>query len=137
MRRSQEYDLMCRLMQRGARIAVDPEVLTHIHLQATGSVSTQKLDATWTRYIALRERIVEHVQRTMPDRDLHPFHQVIFDGIRTLYAYAPQDAEAHYKRIFPRGFTPSRSPATGAGYRVLHRILGFAWANPVRRSLSA
>ncbi|MBK7382287.1 MAG: glycosyltransferase family 2 protein [Flavobacteriales bacterium] len=133
MKSSQEYDLMFRLLQQGVQVAFDPEVGTHIHLQASGSVSTSQLDATWIRFIALRERIIAHVARTMPDRDLRPFLQVLFDSLRTLYPYAPKHATDEYRRLFPEGFAPQLSPATGRMYIVLHRVLGFAKANRVRQ----
>jgi hypothetical protein len=134
LKSSQEYDLLFRLLQRGAALAYDPEPLTEVHLRS-GSISTSSLEGTWRRFIALRQRIVAHLAATAPDRDLRPFHQVLFDSIRTLYPYAPDEAAALYRSALPKGFVPQRSPATGGGYLLLHRVLGFAMANRLREGL--
>ncbi len=137
MKSSQEYDLMFRLLQHESTIVFDEAVLTNIHLQASGSVSTSKLDGTWLRFIELRTRIMDHVRTTLPQVDPQPYHQVLFDSIRTLYPYAPERAVALYKEHLPRDFTPGLSPATGRGYLLLHRALGFSLANKVRGLMSA
>lgn len=133
MRSSQEYDLLFRLLQRGARVTHVSAMLTEVHLQGTGSISTQRLDLTWKRFIELRVRIIEHLRTEQPALDLSPYWQLLFDSVRTLYAYDPDEAIKLHARLLPSGFVPSVSPATGRGYLVLHRVLGFAWANRVRR----
>jgi glycosyltransferase involved in cell wall biosynthesis len=133
---SQEYDLMFRMMQHGARVAYAPEPLTVIYRQPGDSISTKRLDMTYTRFIALRARILAHLRSTQPDLDKHPFEQVLFDAIRTLYPYAPARAVELYHAHFPNGFRPTRSSATGRGYLFLHLILGFDLANRARRALS-
>lgn len=133
---SQEYDLMFRMMQHGARVAYAPDALTVIHRQASDSISTKRLDMTYTRFIALRARILAHVRATQPTRNARPFEQVLFDALRTLYPHAPARANDLFRLHFPRGFTPGLSSATGRGYLLLHGLLGFAWANRVRQALS-
>lgn len=129
---SQEYDLMFRMLQQGARVVHDPEVLTEIHQRPGGSISQTGLDRNWERFVDLRVRIVEHLRKTRPDLDLQPYLQVLFDSIRTLYLHAPDRAVALYKSHMPRGFVPQRSPATGKGYLLLHRLFGFSLANRLR-----
>jgi len=133
---SQEYDLMFRMMQHGSRVGYAPDPLTVIHRQAGDSISTKRLDMTYTRFIALRARILAHVRATQPGRDARPFEQVLFDALRTLYPHAPDRAIELYRLHFPAGFTPGQSSATGRGYLLLHRLLGFARANRVRQALS-
>lgn len=135
MKSSQEYELMFRLLKNGVRPLFDPEVLTHVYLRASGSVSTSKLDKAWTRFILLRADIIEHLATTQPSLDLRPHRQVLFDSIRTLYPYSPKDAVEFHQRLLPRDFSPSPSPATGRGYLVLHKLFGFATANRIRRLL--
>ena len=137
MKSSQEYDLMFRLLQQHSTILFDDSVLTNIHLQASGSVSTRKLDGTWLRFIELRTRIIDHVRSTLPHVDPQPYHQVLFDSIRTLYPYSPEQAVALYEQHLPKGFSPGLSTATGRGYLLLHRTLGFSLANKVRGLMSA
>ncbi len=135
MRSSQEYDLMFRLLQHGARLAFHPEVLTVVYEQR-GSVSSAQLDGTWTRFVELRARIIAHLGTTDPRKDLRPHHQVLFDSLRTLYAHAPAAAVELHHRHMPSDFVPGISPATGRGYLLLHRIFGFERANRLRQLLS-
>lgn len=134
LRSSQEYDLMFRMMQRGARVVIDDALLTDVYLRKTGSISQGRQDRNWERFIDLRVRILDHLARVKSPSALEPYRQVLFDSIRTLYPHAPQRAAELY-RTHLRGFAPQRSPATGAGYLLLHRILGFSWANRLRHLL--
>mgnify|MGYP001197164189 CR=1 FL=1 len=136
MKSSQEYDLMFRFLQHDAHLLFDAEVLTDIHIRDGGSVSTSRLDGTWTRFIELRTRIIDHIAHARPGTDLHPYHQVLFDSIRTLYPHAPREAVALYRKHLPKDFKPGTSPATGKGYLLLHRLLGFSLANRVRQLFS-
>jgi glycosyltransferase involved in cell wall biosynthesis len=129
---SQEYDLMFRMLQQGVRVVHDPEVLTEIHQRPGGSISQTGLERNWERYVDLRIRIVEHLRNTHPDLDLQPYLQVLFDSIRILHIHSPQRAKEIHRAQFPDGFVPNRSPATGNGYLLLHRLFGFNWANRLR-----
>lgn len=129
---SQEYDLMFRLLQRGAHIVHDDQELTIIHERGGDSISQTNLDRNWIRFVELRGRILEHITQQLPDLDPAPYQQVLFDSIRTLHLHDPTKANELFQRYFPKGYLPSTSPATGRGYLILHRMLGFRWANRVR-----
>jgi glycosyltransferase involved in cell wall biosynthesis len=133
---SQEYDLMFRMLQNGARVVRDEAILTEIHQRASGSISQTNMDRNWRRFVELRARVVEHLRKAEPDLDLQPHLQVLFDSLRTYYPFDPKAAVELHRKFIPSDFTPSRSPATGRGYLLLHRILGFATANKVRGLLS-
>lgn len=133
---SQEYDLLFRMLQRGARAVHDNEPLTCIH-RRSGSISTADPGATWKRFVDLRMRILHHVERNHPGKDVRPFHQALFDSLRTWHAFHPAEAERVYRQALPPGFKPGRSAATGRFYLLLHRAFGFAWANRIRNSFSA
>ena len=135
MTSSQEYELMFRLLRNGAHLAFDPEVHTEVHLQH-GSISSGKLDRTWSRFIELRVLILAHIEQEHPNIDPTPYRQVLFDSIRTLYPHAPQRSVDLYKQHLA-GFMPTRSAATGQLYLVLHRVLGYQLANRVRWMFSA
>jgi glycosyltransferase involved in cell wall biosynthesis len=132
LRSSQEYDLMFRLLKNDARVVYDPEVLTEIHQRTSGSISQTGIEHNWERFVDLRIRIIEHLRSTRPDPELEPYLQVLFDSIRTYYLHAPDRAVAIYETHMPTGFIPVRSTATGAGYLLLHRLLGFRRANRLR-----
>lgn len=135
LKSSQEYDLMFRMVQLGARIAYDPEPLTEVHLQASGSVSTTNLAAKWKRYIDLRRRIIAHVEQNGIEHNSGTMRQALFDAIRILYPHDPDGAESLYAQCFPNGYKPARSAATGAAYVALHKLLGFRLANRIARAL--
>ena len=130
---SQEYDLMFRMLKNGASVIYDDRILTHIHQRSGGSISQTNLDRNWVRSVELREKIIAHLIASGDRRDLRPFHQVLFDDIRTLYLHSPEKAIELYERAIPKEFVPMRSTATGGTYLLLHRLLGFKLANRVRR----
>lgn len=132
---SQEYDLMFRMLAQGTRIVQDDVVLTEIHKRDQGSISQTGGPSNWRRYVELRARIIAHVKTHFPERDLHPYYQVLFDGVRTLFAFDPATAITLYERHLPADFVPGPSSATGRGYLLLHRLFGFERANRLRRLL--
>ncbi|MBL7983258.1 MAG: glycosyltransferase family 2 protein [Flavobacteriales bacterium] len=132
---SQEYDLMFRMLQHGARVVHDPEVLTEIHQRPGGQISQTSVDRNWVRFVELRARILDHLHTERPDLDLRPYQQVLFDSIRTLYLHAPTKAIDLYHRLLPKGYVPQRSTATGRGYLILHHLFGFTLANRLRSFL--
>lgn len=130
-RSSQEYDLLFRMMQRGARVVFDKAVLTEIH-QRAGSISRTDLAGNWIRNTELRARILEHLATLNDGRDLHPYQQVVFDCIRVLHNHSPEDAYRLHDQLIPAGFRPAPSPATGQAYITAHRLLGFRRAEQLR-----
>lgn len=134
---SQEYDLMFRMLQGGARLIRDPEVLTEIHQRKTGSISQTNLDRNWRRFVDLRARVVKHMRTHFPDRDQRAYEQVLFDSLRTYYPFNPDDAVELHRELFPNGFDPARSTATGRGYLLLHKLFGFSMANRLRHWASS
>ncbi|MBK9176735.1 MAG: glycosyltransferase family 2 protein [Flavobacteriales bacterium] len=133
---SQEYELLFAMLKQGARVVHDNEALTLIH-RRSGSISMADPGASWKRFIDLRVKILRHVEQFFPERDPQPYRQALFDGLRTLHAFSPSEAERLYRQEFATGFTPGQSPATGRFYLLLHRAFGFAYANRIRRGLSA
>ncbi len=130
---SQEYDLMFRMLKNGAGVIYDDRILTEIHQRTGGSISQTNIDRNWIRSVELREQILAHLIANGDRRDLRPFHQVLFDDIRTLYLHAPEKAIELYDRMIPKDFQPQRSTATGAIYLLLHRLFGFKLANRLRQ----
>jgi glycosyltransferase involved in cell wall biosynthesis len=129
---SQEYDLMFRMLQQGAEVLYDDAVLTDVHQREGGSISQGNMERNWKRFVDLRIRILDHLRRAHPGLELAPYQQMLFDSIRTLYPFAPAVSVEMYRTHLPPSWKPSRSPATGKGYLLLHKLLGFALANRVR-----
>ncbi|MBL7950706.1 MAG: glycosyltransferase family 2 protein [Flavobacteriales bacterium] len=132
---SQEYDLMFRMLQCDARLTRDEAVLTEIHQRGGGSISQTNMDRNWRRFVELRVRIIEHLRSVHPRMDLQEHLQVLFDSLRTYYPFDPKAALQLYERHIPRNFSPTPSPATGKGYLLLHKLLGFSAANRLRQLL--
>lgn len=135
LKSSQEYDLMFRMMELDMHILYDPIVLTEIHQREGGSISQVDLKNNWLRFIKLRSAIIEHLKK-IGKSDLKEAYQVLFDSIRTLYPYDPSTARALYNELIPTDFEPSTSSATGRGYLIMHRLLGFDRANRLRTALA-
>lgn len=131
LKSSQEYNLIFRMLQRGARLVFDDQVLTEIHKRG-GSITQTNLGDNWVRFVQLRARILDHVRRTQPGMDLKPYYQVLFDSIRVLYPLDPPSAVQFYKELVPADFTPTTSRTTRPGYLLMHGLLGFSWANKLR-----
>ncbi|MEZ4756849.1 MAG: glycosyltransferase family A protein [Flavobacteriales bacterium] len=134
LRSSQEYDLMFRMHQRRVSVVYDPAVNTEIH-KRSGSITQTNQGGNWIRFVELRARILEHVRRTEPQRDLQPFHQVLFDSLRVLYPLDRTAALRLYRELIPADFTPRSSPTTTRSFLLLHKVLGFDGANRLRNLL--
>lgn len=128
LRSSQEYDLMFRLLSRGARVVFDPEVLTEVRRRTDGSITQTNLEQNWARFVDLRLRIREHVRTHRIPHNEQAFTQFLFDSIRVLYQYDPANAMSLHDQHIPTGFQPTASPATSATYVRVHRLLGFRGA---------
>ena len=132
LRSSQEYDLMFRMLQCGARVVYDEQVLAAVHQRPGQSISHTNKPANWQRYVDLRARIVAHVAGLGDGRDLQPYHQVLFDNIRMLYQHDPSAALAAHRDLLPADFRPGPSPGTGRAYLIAYRLLGFKGAEQLR-----
>ena len=135
LRSSQEYDLMFRMLKNGARVVYDDAVLTYIHQRKSGSIGQTNVKTNWERFIALRAAILQHVRDHQLTANERPYLQVLFDSIRTLYPYDRKAALEFHQRLIPADFVPTTSLATGNGYLLLHRLLGFDLANRLRTML--
>lgn len=135
MRSSQEYELMFRMLQRGARIAYDPKTLTRIHERPGASISHTNITANRTRYVELRTRMLRHIEGLQDGRDMRPYLQSLYDNLRVLYNHDPSAAITLHDAHIPKRFKPDRSPATGTSAWLLHRLLGFERAEKIRAVL--
>lgn len=135
---SQDYELLFRLLARGARVAWDDRIRTHVLKRAEGSISRTDVRANWERYIALRRAIKEHLQRTDAARyagEIEALRQYIFMALRIIAVDDLPWAEAEYRRSIGSGFRPEVSKAITERYAFLHNLLGFAGAERATRIL--
>ncbi len=135
---SQDYELLFRLLARGARVAWDHRIRTQVLKRTEGSISRTDVRANWERYIALRRTILEHLQRTDAEAfkaEIEALRQYIFMALRIVAAEDLPWALAEYRRSIGKGFRPEVSRAITERYAFLHNLLGFAGAERATRLL--
>ena len=138
LKSSQEYDLMFRCLQSGARLQTIATPIAVVRERASGQISQSDPAPRWHRYLTLRTAMLEHLkthEQAYFECESSGYYQQLFDHIRTLSNSDPKGAVAWYKKSLPADFTPQPSPATGALFLCLMRIFGFAGATRIRRLL--
>lgn len=128
LKSSQEYDLMFRMIQRGAVVALDAEVYTTIIHRESGSISRTNEMANAERYVALRIRMRDYLRGQGNSSWNEEADRALFDSLRTLYRYDPKQAIAVFSMQFDASFDPGTRNGSGGMYRALYRMLGFSMA---------
>lgn len=133
---SQEYELLFRLLQQGARVAFDEELLTTVR-NREGSISNFEDPATRERYLRLRADIIDHLRAAgRPECHLdHDLALKLFVFIRMLAHTSPEAASELHDRIIPKGFVPDVSVTNTRLYVWSYRFLGFRRAETLKRAL--
>jgi glycosyltransferase involved in cell wall biosynthesis len=126
LKSSQEYDLMFRMIQHGGLVALDSEVLTAVVHRESGSISRTNEKANAERYVALRIRMRDYLRTLGNKAWMEEADKALFDSVRTLYRYDPQQAVAIFNAQFDASFDPGARNGSGGLYRALFRSLGFS-----------
>lgn len=137
LKSSQEYDLMFRMLSRGARFMPDGAVLTRIR-ERSGQISAGDPEARWQRYLNLRLAIMQYLAEHRSDYyRLHVgwYRQALFDLVRTVYPHAPAVAVNVARQHLGPSFRPAASEVTGKLYLALHAVAGFPAADRIIRRL--
>jgi glycosyltransferase involved in cell wall biosynthesis len=135
LKSSQEYDLMFRMIQRGAVVALDSEVHTTIIHRESGSISRTNEKANAERYVALRIRMRDYLRGQGNPSWNEEADRALFDSVRTLYRFDPSQAIAIFKGQFDRSFDPGLRNGSGGMYRALYLLLGFSLAEKAYKLL--
>lgn len=127
---SQDYDLLFRMMKRGARVAMDPVVGAEVLKRSSGSISVMSERENWLRYLELRAELRDHLRGMGAARAplVAVADQYLFNAIRVLSTHDAQAALEAHQRLIPKGFVPKRDKATTGRYALAYRVLGFRWA---------
>jgi len=131
LRSSQDYELLFRMLKRGATVSWDPAICCEVLKRARGSISRTDEHANWLRYIDLRRAMRDHLKATGPEvhaAAIAAADQYLFMAIRVLSAHDRRAAFAAFDQLLPRSFVPEESRATTTNYLRLFRLLGFRWA---------
>ena len=129
---SQEYDLMFRMLKRGARCLADRAPKTHIR---TRSNSVGKVPEAFVTSMELRVRIMDYVRvGSLVNRvEQEEMYNYLFRWIRAHYATSPTEASDMYRRLIPRRFVPKPQGNTTRLYTWAYRVLGFQRAEALKR----
>lgn len=134
LRSSQDYELLFRMLKRGARIALDEAPSAVVLKREGGSISRTDERANWLRYIELRRTMRDHLRDSDPVRHARAIamaDQYLFMAIRVLSAHDRRAAFAAFDRLLPAGFQPEPGPATSPAYVRAFRFFGFRWAERI------
>jgi hypothetical protein len=131
---SQEYDLMFRLWQKGAKFAVEATPLTRIHERPSGRITTSNLSKKWTNHcVVQRQMLLGFLDQTHTPIDFNQWLQDHFSCIRILHQYDPEKALEFWRAKEFNGFIPEVNSTNTAAYVMLFRLLGFEGVEGVRK----
>ena len=123
--RSQEYELIFRLLKAGNRIACCSDNLTLVRERRQGSITKTTRYKPWAG-ITLRENIWAYLNQhamTTPRR-FDAFRKYIFKNVRVLYSLEKEEARSlHHKYFSVPAFAP-RIPHIPL-YAMMYRWFGF------------
>ena len=133
---SQDYELLFRMLRKGARVAWDRQVATRVLKRVSGSISRTDERANWERYVALRKAMKDHLLAQDPSayaEEVAAIDQYLFMALRILATYDLDAAVAEFRRSISPGFVPQVGRAITERYVLLYNLLGFAGAEKALR----
>ena len=135
LKSSQEYDLMFRLWKARASFSVDSVPRAIIRQRVQGQISTSHLSENLTRYIQLREQMLEEfrIKKIFNSHEINVCHQQIFDRLRQLAISDLPLAVEFHDRIFPFTFQPIANGSNSRIYTCVYQIFGFEKAEKIKR----
>lgn len=136
LKSSQEYKLMFEILKKGGRIIFDSKINTDIIVRQEGSISQTNQAEKWLRYVKLRVEILEYLDSNNIPYPKSEGKQILFDAIRTLYAYDNKSAIFFFKQNFDGSFIPNISSVTSRKYIQIFKILGFQKTEKLRSLLN-
>lgn len=125
---SQEYDLMFRIWQTGAKFELDLAPRASIRERPSGQISQRNPVEKWTQFVELRMRMlgVFDFNQTLTAAELREAHQVFYSQLLIL---ANHDFDAakniFFKTLIPLGFQPKGTGMKGLLNGLLFRTMGF------------
>jgi glycosyltransferase involved in cell wall biosynthesis len=132
---SQEYDLMLRLYQQGARFQFVDTARTLIQGRTHGQISQSDPLSRWRNFVEIRKRILLSLDFSgLSTASQLQAVEGLFFGLRMLYPFDPATSlQAHQEFLAPRRFRPQPSSHTSRWYCLAYRWMGFAGVERLRR----
>ncbi|HRH36887.1 MAG TPA: glycosyltransferase family A protein [Flavobacteriales bacterium] len=139
LRSSQDYDLLFRMLKKGAAIQWDPHVRCGVLKRNEGSISRTDEPENWKRYLDLRCAIRDHLKTLDPIAHAATIaiaDQYLFMAIRVLSKHDRSAAREAFQCMLPKGFIPEANAATTSTYVRVFNLLGFNWAERIASARS-
>ena len=135
---SQEYDLMFRLWQRGAKFETDTVPRAPIRARQTGQISQRNPSEKWRQFIDLRIEMISffRTSKALNEIEMNQCHEKLFDFLRILAKHDFDAAVTIYNEVFkPIDFKPTATKSNSKVYLIFFRIFGFAAAERLKKLL--
>jgi glycosyltransferase involved in cell wall biosynthesis len=132
---SQEYDLMLRLYQQGARFQFVDTARTLIQGRTHGQISQSDPLNRWRNFVEIRKKILLSLDFSgLSTESQQQAFEGLFFGLRMLYPVDPATSlRVHRELLSPRRFRPQPSTHTTRWYCLAYRWTGFAGVERLKR----
>lgn len=130
LKSSQEYDLMFRMLKVGAVVHYDQQILSVHRERQSGSITKANPTENWKRFIDLRNRAYNFLRESnmVTPQIERSYLNCVFDAIRILYKYDPQEAHRLHDSYVKNAGTPGVTTSTTKRYITFYKMLGFRGA---------
>ncbi len=130
---SQEYELMFRMLCRGARVAFDEADLTTKHVRE-GSISDAYDAPVRESYLSLCIEVLEHLKAegALDAARERRILDSIFIKVRNLYPLDREAALRHHRRAVPLRYLPNLNAGNTLSFIVTYKLFGLDWAERLR-----
>ena len=126
LRSSQEYDLMFRLLKKGARVVFDNEPLTVVRERISGSITQTDIIGNNLRRLDHLCEIRQYVYSAkLGSERLLAVEQAIFQEIRRIYKVDKSLATKKFENLFDVTPKISSSDSTSRIYVSVYNVFGF------------
>lgn len=139
LKSSQEYDLMFRVWQTGAKFEVDLTPRAIIRARDNGQISQSNPQKRWQTYLDTRVQMLLSVDlSSLSSDDKYEMLNGLFFGLRMLYPFDAVTALKYHRQILVKNrFRPRPSEHTSGVYCALYRIIGFVRVEALKRIWSS
>jgi len=140
LKSSQDYDLMFWILKAGGDVFLSNEPLTHVYKRPDqSSISQQDVIGNIERRIALRASIINEVPNFLDEARvvelINHARQQIFNDIRRVASFSLPHAEELHKKYVKGQYRPKIDASNSAFYIRVYRLLGFKWAEIIKKLL--
>jgi len=132
---SQEAKLMFDLLKVNYNIEYDKSYNTVIRDRKVGRISQNDPIILVNRYVNLRFEIAQFLKayrKKIYNDHYNEINQILFDSLRVLAKYDLDSALKIFNKNL-KGFIPEISEATTKKYLLIYKLVGFKWAERIKK----